>query len=221
MCISDVGLLILIQHLAWPITIKHTLWASIDTKHRTVDIYRRESLPQNLCSCRLFLFPISFCFLSLLFCSPVTQCTRLSPCFSVYAKICPHSFSSHQCFLTHLSPLLSVHPLISPEKKRGREGIHQQKAVESYCAGGRQHVEDQTMLTQCSLTTQWMRSLRLSPTASFLPLHSLNLSISSTPLHLLFRSFCIFQSAVTLVYPAWIPLQPSKPYQPKQQQQHQ
>lgn len=131
------------------------------------------------------------------------------------------NFSPHQCFLTHLSPPLSspsIHPSIfssiRKEKKRGNTPA--EKLLSHTVREG----DGMSKIKQCSLTAQWMRSLclSLSPTASFLPLHSLNLSISSIPPPPL-SHFLHFQSAVTLVCPASIPLQPSKPYQPKQQQQ--
>lgn len=88
-------------------------------------------------------------------------------------KFCPHSFSTHQRFLTH-SHLF----ILSSIQKKDREGIHQQKAVESYSAGGRRRVGDQTMLArslgECALSV------------SLLLLHSLKLCISSVPPPLLF-----------------------------------
>lgn len=122
-------------------------------------------------------FPITFCFLSVPLCYPVTACTYLSLVVQFLPRFCPHSFSTRQGSLTHLSPLLSVHPLIYAE----REGIHQQKAVESYCAGGRRRVEDQTMLARYSMKALCLSlSHRFFPPSSFTKsLHLLHPSTSS------------------------------------------
>ena len=98
-------------------------------------------------------------------------------------KFCPHSFSTHQRFLTH-SHLF----ILSSIQKKDREGIHQQKAVESYSAGGRRRVGDQTMLARYSVNALCLSlSHRFSPPSSFTKaLHLLRSSTSSS------RSFFFF-----------------------------
>ncbi len=173
-----------------------------------------EFLPQNLCFCQLFL---CFCFLSLAFCYPVTPCMYSSfPFLSLcqnFALIPSLAISVFWLIYLPFSPFI----LSSLQKKWEEEREYTSRKLLSHTV---QEGDSMSKIKQCTLTTQWMRSPCLSPTASFLPLHSLNLSISSIPPPPL-SLFLHFQSAVTLVYPAWIPLQPSKPYQPKQQQQHQ
>lgn len=156
------------------------------------------NLSQNLCFVNYFQSVSAFCY--------VIQLLHIlvpSPFFSVSAKC-----STHQCFLTNLSPLLSIHPLIYPKREKEREYASRKLLSHTVQEG-----DSMSKIKQCSLTTQWMHSVSLPP-SSFLPLHSLDLSISSIPPPPLLL-FLHFQSAVTLVYAAWIPLQPSKPYQPK------
>lgn len=127
----------------------------------------------------MLLFRISFCSPS-----PFSFVIRLphvlvfALLISSYPNYALILFSTHLCFLSHLFPLLSFHPPIYPEREK-KEGMHKQKAVESYCAGGRRHVEDQTKLTHSSMNA--LPVCLSLPLLLPLPLHSLNLCISSIP----------------------------------------
>lgn len=91
--------------------------------------------------------------------------------------------------LGHPSP--SLYSSSHRGRKRENQRIYQQKAVESRSVGGREHVEDQTMLSHYS-----MIALCLPSTASILPLHSLNLcvpSVSPTPQSFFFFSYIFSQ----------------------------
>ena len=171
----------------------------------TLWIFATKSLISNQ-----FLLPLRF--------SLVLQflCELVSPSFLTFCQV----FPSFLLYPVSRSYFPSSHFILSSIlKKKERDGKCQQKAVESYCAGGRQHVEDQTMLTRYSMNALSLSVSLLLPLLSVLFIHGISLSFSSSPPPPLFFFSISAQPCMTFVYPAWIPLQPSKPYQPKQQHQ--
>lgn len=113
-----------------------------------------------------------------LVCYPVTLYFSSFPGFSSSAKFCSH------CFFLSISVFWLVYPrlslLSSTQRRREKERTHHQKAVESYCAGGRQHVEDQTILIHYSANALSLSRLLpppLFPPSSF----TKSPSISSVP----------------------------------------
>lgn len=106
------------------------------------------------------------------------------PGYSVSPKFCSACF----VFLTRFFLLLSVHPLIFSRKKRKRENTPSESCWVILCrreTACQRSNDSHSLLCECTL------SVSLSLTTSFLPLHSLNLSLSHPFPHLLFRSFRI------------------------------
>lgn len=156
-------------------------------------------------------FPISL----LSICYPITPRTSLSlvtqflPSFALLV-FC-FVFLSVSVFWLVFPPHLcaSSHLFRKGEKKR-------EYTIRKLLSHTVQEGDSMSKIKQFSFTSLWMHSLCLTFSHHFSPPSPFtkSFSISSIPPPP-FSIFSHLQSAVTLVYPAWIPLQPSKPYQPK------
>lgn len=175
-----------------------------------LQMHRYEFLRQNLWFCQLFLcfqfcsfvfvIQLLYVFLFLLF---LTFCqVLLSLLFFFYPSVFSDSF---------IPPSLYASSHLSWKGERKRE-----YTIRKLLSHTVQEGDSMSKIKQFSLTTRWMHSLCLTFSHHFIPPSSFTKSPSiSSILPPPFSIFLHFQTAVTLVYPAWIPLEPSKPYQPK------